>query len=291
MIDPSGVDATPAELGGAEDVDEKPGVARPALDHEVEIAERADETAPRLLPRPSRRDHLRNEGIEHRGHQAPGRDAGVHPDARPERRIEARDAARRRDEAGVGILGADARLDGDAPFGHPEIGQTLSARDPDLQLDEVEAGDRLRDAVLHLQARVHLEQVRVGARDQEFHRAKPDVSNLPRETHRRRREPCEQRRFESGRWGLFDQFLVAALDGTVPRAEGLHMAAHVGGDLDLDVPRAGDLALEEQASVAERRQCLGGCRAECRRQRRGVLDHADTASTAARGRLHDQRVA
>src|SRR5439155_423515 len=82
----------------------------------------------------------------------------------------------------------------------------------------------------------------------------------------------------SGRWGLFDQFLVAALDGTVPRAEGLHMAAHVGGDLDLDVPRAGDLALEEQASVAERRQCLRGCRAECRRQRRGVLDHADTAS-------------
>src|SRR5439155_1325279 len=57
-VDPSGIDATPSELCGVEDVDEIPGVGRSALDHEVEVAERADETAPRLLPRRPRRDHL-----------------------------------------------------------------------------------------------------------------------------------------------------------------------------------------------------------------------------------------
>ena len=149
-VDPSGIDATPAELGRVEDVDEKPGVARSAFDHEVEVAERADETAAGFLPRRPRRDHLRDQGVERRRHHAAGGDAGVHPDAGPECGIEACDAARRGDEGGIGVLGADARLDRDPPLARLEAGEALAARDSDLELDEVESGDRLRDAVLHL---------------------------------------------------------------------------------------------------------------------------------------------
>src|SRR5262249_54241172 len=136
-IDPPRVDAAPPELRGREDVDEIASVARPAFDHEVEIPERADETAPRFLPRGSHRDHFRDEGVERRRYDASGGDAGVHPDARPERRIEACDPARRRDEGGVGVLGADACLDGDAPLDDLERGEALAASDPNLELDQI----------------------------------------------------------------------------------------------------------------------------------------------------------
>src|SRR5262249_36969990 len=74
-IDPPRVDAAPPELRGREDVDEIASVARPAFDHEVEIPERADETAPRFLPRGSHRDHFRDEGVERRRYDASGGDA------------------------------------------------------------------------------------------------------------------------------------------------------------------------------------------------------------------------
>ena len=43
-------------------------------------------------------------------------------------------------EAGVGILGADARLDRDAALARARARQRLAARDPDLQLHQVDAG-------------------------------------------------------------------------------------------------------------------------------------------------------
>ena len=69
------------------------------------------------------------------------------------------------------------------------------------------------------------------------------------------------------------------------------MAVRVGSDLHLDVPCAGDVALQEETSVAEGRPCLRCCRAKRRRQRRGALDHADAAPATASRSLHDQRVA
>ena len=43
--------------------------------------------------------------------------------------------------------------------------QRLALGDAHLQLDEIEAGDRLGDRMLDLQARVHLEEVEVARRD------------------------------------------------------------------------------------------------------------------------------
>ena len=86
---------------------------------------------------------------------------------RPQCGIEARDASRCRQEARVRILGADSRLHAEAMIEHAQIAQRLAARDPDLQLDQIEARDLLDDAVLgiaqHIAARSHRELLSVAA--------------------------------------------------------------------------------------------------------------------------------
>jgi hypothetical protein len=274
-----------------EDGDEKPHVARTALDDEVEVAERAGEARPRLVPRGARRDHLGDERVERRRDDAPLRHAGVDADAGTERGIEARDASGRRGEARLRILGADARLDGHAALDDGEGRERLSAGDADLERHEIEAGDLLGDAVLHLEPRVHLEEVHLVARHQELDRPEPDVADPPREARRRVGELREDRRRQARGRRLLDQLLVPALDGAVPRTERQHVSLLVRRDLHLHVARPGDVPFEEEAGVAERRACLRLGGAERGAEGRRVCHHADAAPTAARGRLDGEGIA
>ena len=56
----------------------------------------------------------------------------------------------------------------------------------------------------------------------------------------------------AGRGRLLDQLLVAALDRAVALAEVDDVAVRVGEDLDLDVARVGQVALEVDASASEK---------------------------------------
>ena len=91
------------------------------------------------------------------------------------RRREALQQAGRGQEIPVRVLGVDAALDGVAAGavlrqGHPA--EVVAPREPELESDQVEAGDHLRHRMLDLDARVHLEKVvrPVGGQD-ELHRA------------------------------------------------------------------------------------------------------------------------
>ena len=72
-----------------------------------------------------------------------------------------------RQEAAEGVLGVDARLDGVPVDVHVVLceRQLLAGGDPQLELDEVERMARdettIGDRVLHLEPRVHLEEVRL----------------------------------------------------------------------------------------------------------------------------------
>ena len=74
-----------------------------------------------------------------------------------------------------GILGVDAALDrvaAELDVALPER-QPLAGRDPDLFLDDVDAGDELGDRMLDLQPRVRFEEVEVPRRvHQELERAR-----------------------------------------------------------------------------------------------------------------------
>ena len=139
--------------------------------------------------------------------------------------------------------------------------------------------------------RVHLEEEVALVRDQELDGADARVADLLRDAHRGIRELGEQARRNSRRRRLFEHLLVSALHGAIPAAEREHHAVLVGGDLHLDVAAARDLALDEEASVAERGARLGAGRRECGGEILGARDDADAASAAARGGLHDHRIA
>ena len=123
-------------------------------------------------------------------------------------------------------------------------------------------GQRLGDPVLDLEPRVHLEEEVPGVRDQELDGADARVADLLRDPDGRVRELGEQAGGEPGRRRLFQHLLVSALHRAVAAAEREHHAVLVGGDLDLDVAAAADLALEEEAPVAEGGLRLGAGRLE-----------------------------
>ena len=91
--------------------------------------------------------------------------------AEPVGPAKARDRSRRRQEpAPRRVLGVDAALDGVAPP-HDVVlpdRQRVARGDEQLHLDEIETDGHLRDRVLHLEARVHLEEEEVAVLEEEL---------------------------------------------------------------------------------------------------------------------------
>ena len=195
-----------------------------------------------------------------------------------------------------GILGVDPALDGvadEADVGLAERERLLGGHE-DLLLHEVAPGDEFGDAVLHLDAGVHLHEVVVARGvEQEL-----DGSRV-RVVHRRGRvggglahAPAQLLVHEGGGRGrLFDELLVAPLDRALALVQGHHVAALVGHDLDLDVARLLDELLDVEVGHAEGGGGLGLGRPERGDEVFGVADDAHTASPAARRSLHDHGIA
>jgi hypothetical protein len=166
--------------------------------------------------------------------------------------------------------------------------ELLARRDPDHLLDKVDAGDQLGDGMLHLQARVHLQEVEAPVlAGHEFHRTRAVVADGPGQrdrllAHRLAGPGVEQRR---GR--LLDHLLVAALDGAFALAEMDDVAVPVAEHLDLDVARILDELLDEHPVVAEARLGLraGQCEALLGLLR-AVGDAHALAAAAGRGLDH-----
>src|SRR6185369_11645249 len=97
-------------------------------------------------------------------------------------RAQVGDSTSRRQETAIRILGVDPGLDrvaGDRDLFLPAR-QALARRDPQLPLDQVEAGDHLGDRMLDLQAGVHFHEIEwAGARrlDDELDGAGADVTD------------------------------------------------------------------------------------------------------------------
>ncbi len=159
-----------------------------------------------------------------------------------------------------------------------------------LPLDEIEAGDRLGDGMLDLQARVHLHEIECAARiEQEFDRAGADIADGLRRrdggcAHARAAMPASTRR----RRRLLDR---PSGGGAAPssraRRDGRRCRG-VGEDLDLDVARLSTIARSRisspspKAAVASER-----ARAQARPATRSAVAHQPHARAAAPGRRLD----
>ena len=122
-----------------------------------------------------------------------------------------------------------------------------------MQLDEIEAGDGFGHGMLDLQARIHFQKIERAVRiEQEFERARALVADRL-DGGDRERAHARAQLGRDGRGGRFlDQLLVAALGRAVALAEMNRFAPAVGDDLDLDMARRFDRALQQHCRVAER---------------------------------------
>ena len=84
------------------------------------------------------------------------------------------------------VFRIQAHLDGVAAKAHLVLLDTerFTRRDEDLMTHEIKAGDRLRHGMLHLQARVHLQEVELAIFvHDELNRARVGVSGSSGNTH------------------------------------------------------------------------------------------------------------
>ncbi len=220
-------------------------------------------------------------------------DPGVDPDpvaGRPAQRL---DAPGLRQEPGLGILGVEADLDRvsgdhDVVLSEPE---RLPGGDAQLVGDEVPSGHELRDGMLDLEPRVHLEERRRPAVvDEELAGAGTHVPDGRREGERRVAQPGAQGGIDAGRRRLLEHLLVPPLDRAVALAEMDAVPLRIEEDLDLDVAAAFDQPLEDEPVVAEGRGRLPPSGREGIGQRGGVADRAHALAATAGRRLHEQRI-
>ena len=144
--------------------------------------------------------------------------------------------------------------------------------------------------MLHLDARVHLDEIELpGVVKQELDGPGAHVVDRLGRPHRSLAHPRAQLGRERRRRGLLDQLLMPALDGAVPLAEMHHPSAGVAEDLELDVARPFNAALQIDAAVAERRLGLGARRGEV--PQKGAFVPGDShplPSAACAGLDHDR---
>src|SRR5690606_10391681 len=188
----------------------------------------------------------------------------------------------------------DAALDGRALQHDLILGprELAPARNPDLLLDDVDVGDKLRDRVLNLEPRVHLKEVEVAVLiHEELNRARVDVVHRLGCRHRYPAHPLAQVGIHDGRRGLLQQLLVPALDGTLALAQVDHIAVAVREDLHFDVARALDELFQIDRALAKGRLRLAAGGLQRRPEVLGPLDAPHALAAPARRRLDEQWVA
>ena len=139
-------------------------------------------------------------------------------------------------------------------------GQVRAPIGGDLQHQghQIQAGDRLRDGVLHLQPGVDLEKIEgIPTRlIDKFHRADAAILDpLPQADGRLAQALAGGSGQARGRC-LLHHLLVAALQGAIPFPQGHHLAQTVADDLHLQVPGALDAAFHKQAVMLEEGRAL-----------------------------------
>ena len=132
------------------------------------------------------------------------------------------------------------------------IAERLTRGDPQLLAHQVEPGDLLGDGVLHLQPRVHLEEV-VGAvaGQQTLDGARVGVADRPGRVDPDPPDRLAQLRRDHRRRRLLHDLLMAPLDRAVPLPQVHHRPVLIGQHLHLDVPGIVEVALDIDGVVGE----------------------------------------
>jgi hypothetical protein len=171
--------------------------------------------------------------------------------------------------------------------------QTEALRDLDLAAHQVDAGDHLGDGVLHLDARIHFDEVPgagIGIH-QELHGSGVVIAGGARQLDGGFGQRAADGIVEAHGGRHFHHLLMPPLHGAIALIEVQQVAGAIAQDLHLDVAGALDVALQKHRIVAERRAGLAPRFRQPLAEFRGAVHHAHAAPAAAEGRLDDQRKA
>jgi hypothetical protein len=211
--------------------------------------ERIDELAARRLAIRCVADDLREQRVVVDGDFGPRLERRVDPHVF--RRVPGVHNSGGRQEAAGRVLGIQPRFD--RMTEHPGMRrEALALGHFDLKPDQVDAGHEFGHRMLHLNARVDLDKVEVAGRRQQ----KLDGSGVGVADGATQRDRCvahapAQVVIERGRRTFLNDLLMAALHRAVALEQVDQVAVMIGENLKLDVPRAFDIALDEQRAVAE----------------------------------------
>src|SRR6185312_299950 len=238
-------------------------------------------------------DQLGHHRVVHRRHLAAALDAGVdpHPGAGG-LAVGVVDRARGGGEFLVRGLGVDPALDRPAAQLDVLLGdrERLAGGDEDLLADDVDAADHLGHAVLDLDPGVHLEEEVLVADLHALDRAGAAVADGGGGVDRDLADPLAHLLVHVRSGGLLDHLLVTALDRAVALAKVDHVAVRVGQDLDLDVTRVLEVALDVDAVVGEELLAFAGGALEGLLEVVGRHRHAEALAATAAGGLAGDRV-
>src|SRR5690606_9839019 len=168
----------------------------------------------------------------------------------------------------------------------------LACRDPELPLHQVDSGDEFRHGVLYLDARVHLEEIKIALRvEQEFARTGILIPNRSCGCHGSLTHARAKLRVHGDTRCFLDHLLVAPLDGALPLTKMENVAMLVRKHLDLNVARALDVLLHVNRVITKGIERLTTRRLE-RRGEFPLLPHdAHTLSATARRSLEQNGIA
>ncbi len=164
------------------------------------------------------------------------------------------EAAGRRQETFVRILGIDSCLDGMAVDFKLLLrqGQRLAAGDPKLPFDEIEPGDHLRNRMFDLEACVHFHEIETAVLvGDELDGPRADIADRLRGVHGRLSHCGPSLRRHAGCGRFLEQLLMPALNGAVALEQVDAVAVRVAEHLDLDVTRLQHVFLDQDMFVAE----------------------------------------
>ena len=256
------------------------------------LAQGAQHSRRRLLTVEVPDDQLGEHRVVHRRHLGARLDPGVDPHPGSRRLAIAGDPPGGGRVVLVGGLRVDPALDRvatklDVLLRDREL---LARGDPDLLPHDVEAGDHLSDAVLHLDPGVHFEEEVVLADLEPLHGPGGAIADRGRRVGGDLADSLAHLFVDLGSGRLLDQLLVAALDRAVALAEVDDAALRVGEDLDLYVPRVLQVSLEVDGRVAEEPLALAGGALEGLLELVLALGDAKALAAASAGRLAGDRV-
>ena len=237
--------------------------------------------------------------VERRDHRASKAHPAIQPHPKAARAAIGEDLAVVRRELAFRILSRDAALHGVTVAGnlilrrHPDLGavQAVALGDEDLRAHQIQARDDLRDRVLDLDARIHLNEEPLVPVEivEELNGARVIVANLAGHPRRRSAQLLDDVLGQAeGRRDL-NNLLMPPLHRAIALVQVDHIAMLVAKNLHLDVLRVGDVFLQEHRRIAKRPARLRLRLVEQVAQVRRLVDHAHPATTATEGRLDDER--